>query len=446
MEVKESGLHFQFVSWRVPQFPRAIEYPPEVIDEIRAFASDELLQLSSGGQEVGGVLFGTRRDDLIRILTWRPIACEHTQGEGLRLSYNDRMNLAVQLEMARQNPDLKDLRPLGWFVSHLNGSVSLSPTDLETYNGFFPEAWQVTLVICPQGSGCAQAGFFVREADQKVQSESSYQCFELKPLQPSPSPTAVAPPAPEAAPIAKPVQADVPVRVTRVTPVEPAEPVSLTPARETRAPVLPSPSFPSPSFEIDERVPTHERWLWAIPVLLALGIAGFMLYQRRAPSPNSAIALRASNEAQTVQLAWDASSRAVRDSDRGEIEIQDGGRNSQVSLTADQLRAGKMSYLPQSGDVSFVMTIYPANGEPLHDSTRFLAPLFHAPTEPPQLLTTGPPAAPNSERDALQRQVQQLKDDLGKERAHATELQNLVRILENRLGIPSENPASEQRR
>ncbi len=455
MEVKESGLHFQFVSWRVPQFPRAIEYPPEVIDEIRAFACDELLQLSSGGQEVGGVLFGTRRDDLIRILTWRPIACEHTQGEGLRLSYNDRMNLAVQLEMARQNPDLKDLRPLGWFVSHLNGAVSLSPTDLETYNGFFPEGWQVTLVICPQGGGCAQAGFFVREADQKVQSESSYQCFELKPLQPGPSPTVVAPPEPKAAlqsvekaqpaPIAQPVQADAPAPQppppSMRTPVEPAKPVSLT-----AAPVLPSSSFPSPSFEVEERVPTHERWLWAIPILLALGIAGFMLYQRRAPSPNSAIALRASNEAQTVQLAWDVSSRAVRDSDRAEIEIQDGGKNSQVSLTADQLHAGKMSYLPQSGDVSFVMTIYPANGEPLHDSTRFFAPLFHAPTEPPQLLTSSPSAAPDSERDALQQQVQQLKEDLGKERARETELQNLVRILENRLGIQSEKPGIEQRR
>src|SRR5580700_2462171 len=126
---------FQFAFWRVPQFPRAIEYPLEVMEEIRAFACDELLQLSHGGDEVAGVLFGTRREDLIRILTWRPIACDHTQGEGLRLSYNDRMNLAVQLEVARQNPDLRDLRPAGWFVSHSNGSVSLSAPDLEIYNG-----------------------------------------------------------------------------------------------------------------------------------------------------------------------------------------------------------------------------------------------------------------------------------------------------------------------
>src|SRR5271166_5798177 len=107
MAVKELGPQYQFVSWTVPQFPRAIEYPLVVMEEIRAFACDELLQLSHGGDEVGGVLFGTRHEGLIRILTWRPIACEHTQGAGLRLSHNDRLNLAVQLEVARQNPDLK---------------------------------------------------------------------------------------------------------------------------------------------------------------------------------------------------------------------------------------------------------------------------------------------------------------------------------------------------
>src|ERR1700733_4419629 len=182
MPVKELDPHFEFASWRVPEFHRSIEYPSEVMEEIRAFACDELINLSHGGDEVGGVLFGTRRDDLIRVLTWRPIACEHNQGESLKLSYNDRMNLAVQLEMARKNSDLKDLRPLGWFVSRLEGDVSLSASDLDIYSGFFPESWQVTLVICPQGGGRARAGFFVREADDKVQAEASYQCFELQPL------------------------------------------------------------------------------------------------------------------------------------------------------------------------------------------------------------------------------------------------------------------------
>src|SRR3984893_6475881 len=100
MPVKQLSAELQFASWRVPQFARAIEYPFEVMEEIRAFACDELLQLSHGGDEVGGVLFGTRREDLIRILTWRPIACDYTAGEGLQLSYAERMNLAGQTEEA----------------------------------------------------------------------------------------------------------------------------------------------------------------------------------------------------------------------------------------------------------------------------------------------------------------------------------------------------------
>jgi hypothetical protein len=235
---------------------------------------------------------------------------------------------------------------------------------------------------------------------------------------------------------------------------------SAPPAQElSAAPLQP------PSFDIDDRVPTHERWLWAIPIVLALGIAAFMLYQRRAPSPGASIALRASSEAHTVQLAWDSNSRVIRESEHGEIEINDGGKNSQVSLNSDQLHAGKMTYLPQSSDVSFVLTVHPSDGDPIQDSTRFVAPGFSAPTQPPQLLPANPaPAAtapvttpapapvtapapqPSADQEALTQQVQQLKGDLSKERARADELQNLVRILENRLGIPHEAPRTERRR
>src|SRR5580698_7571899 len=436
MQTKELGLHFEFASWRVPQFSRAIEYPLEVMEEIRAFVCDELLQLSHGGDSVGGVLFGTRR-------------------EGLKLSYNDRMNLAVQLEVARQNSDLKDLRPVGWFVSHLHAGVSLSASDLETYNGFFPESWQVTLVICPQGRGHAQAGFFLREADGKLQTEASYQVFELAPLNlpeapepEAPSKAAIAP-APEPAPVEKPPAAK--LQEPEAAKPEVAKPEvakrSQSQPENLPAPVFPAMPLEAQSFEVEEDLPARERWLWAIPIALALAIAAFLLYQRRDPSPNAAISLRAISEAQTVELAWDANSRLIRDADHAEMEINDGAKDSHVSLTSDQLHAGKMSYLPQSNDVGFSMTVYPANGEPTHDSARLVAPVANAPQEPPQLLQSNPPPTPapspepsGGENAALEQQVQQLKEEVGKERARADGLQNLVRIIENRLGISSTVP------
>jgi len=417
MPAKGPGPESQFASWRVSQLAPAIEYPLEVMEEIRAFACDELLRLSHGGDDVGGVLFGTRRDDLICIVTWRPMASDHTQGQGLRLSSGDRMNLAVQLEMARRNRDLKDLRPVGWFVSHVRGEVSLSPSDLEIYHSFFPEAWQVALVICPKGDGRAQAGFFGREPGNKVLADASYQCFDLEP----PRSAAMAATAAAASP---PQFLPRPMPDNHVEASGPASP----------PPEIPQAPYWPPSFGIEEKLPTRERWIWAIPIVLALGIAAFMLHQQHT-SPGAAIALRALSEAQTVQLAWDANSRPVRDSGHTEIQIEDGGSSSLVSLTADQLHAGKIFYLPQSNDLGFVMTVYPANGEPIQDFTRLIAPTPASPAQPTRQIPAGPP-----EEQAIEQQVRQLREALGKERARADELQNLVRILENRLGIPYEAP------
>ena len=48
--------------------------------------------------------------------------------------------------------------------------------------------------------------------------------------------------------------------------------------------------------------------------------------------------------------------------------------------------------------------------------------------------------SPAGEQTALQQQVRDLEDDLARERARADKLQNLVRVLETRLGIKSKTP------
>jgi len=212
--------------------------------------------------------------------------------------------------------------------------------------------------------------------------------------------------------------------------------------KEAPRPVQPPQEIPTPSFELDEGPPSRERWMWAIPIVLALAIAGVLLYQR-SPSAARSIGLKATNEAQTVQFVWDAKSPVVRDSHRGDLEISDAGKTATIPLTSDQLHSGKMSYLPQSSEVSVVMTVYPASGDPIHDSTTLVAPMFPLPTEPPQLL----PAEKGDSgvaRDALQNQVRQLRDDLAKERAHTTEQQNLIRILEDRLGIKPDEAKAQR--
>jgi len=397
----------EFVSWSAPQVASTIEYPPGVMEEIRAYACDSLLQLSHAGREVGGVLFGSQRPGAVRIVTWRPIACEYAEGDALRLSQSDRMTLAVQFETARRNPELKELRPVGWFVSHHQG-VAMTPSDAEIYSGFFPESSQVTLVIQPTGDGQAEAGFFVRNADGSVQSESSHKTFLLEP--------AIAPPAG-------------------------LPPAAFTP--NVANPAVMAPAVAPPAFKTDEPLPARERWLWAIPIALALGIAGWLLNmsalkpRAQKPAESSPVAFRVSSgTGRAAELEWDSNSRAVRDSDRGEIDITDGGKSSQVALSSDQLRSGKMTYVAQSGDVGFDLVLYPGNGAPLHETTRLIAPEFNAPVEPAA-------SSASAQDGALSKRVQQLTEELRKERARADRLQNLNRILENRLGVQPEAPKTE---
>jgi JAB1/Mov34/MPN/PAD-1 ubiquitin protease len=447
-----TSTEFEFASWSAPQAAWTIEYPLEVMDEIRAYACNELLQLSHGGAEVAGVMFGSQRSGVIRILTWRPIASEYTEGNTLKLSHRDRMNLAVQLEVARGNPELKDLRPLGWFVSHPNGEVSMTSSDLEVYSGFFPESSQMTFVIRPTERGCAEAGFFMREADGSVRSDASYQNIMLEPLHSKPTPANdreepasqearalesngvlpnVPTPSPAAPSLDAPNLTNPRFATPRFTPPSFAAPSPAAP--RLAAPSVSPPDQSDPIFDIEEPVPTRERWLWAIPIALALGLAAWSLYHRQKPVETSPLAFRiSSNAARTVQLEWNPKSPALRDAEHGEIDITDDGKTTQVPLSSNQLHSGRMAYIRQSNDVGFQLNAYPESRAPVHETARLIAPASSASTQPPQLLP--------SEDEAAQRKVLQLTEELRKERARTLELENLNRILMNRLGIQPDPP------
>ena len=150
-----------------------------VIDEIRQVVADGFQRLQRGGIEVGGVLYGTREDRIVRILAMREIACEHARGPTFHLSDNDRAALTAQLARDKEDMRLEGLLVVGWFLSHTRSDVTLQQSDLDTYNAFFPEPWQVTMVVHPGRAGAMRAGFFVREPDGTVKGERSYQEFNF---------------------------------------------------------------------------------------------------------------------------------------------------------------------------------------------------------------------------------------------------------------------------
>jgi len=88
-----SGARDQTVSessvWSASGHAVSIEYLAILMEEVRAYATDGLNRIRRGGLEVGGVLYGVRNGDRIRILAWRPLDCEHAEGPGFLLSPKD---------------------------------------------------------------------------------------------------------------------------------------------------------------------------------------------------------------------------------------------------------------------------------------------------------------------------------------------------------------------
>src|ERR1700722_2282575 len=132
----------KFGSWTVPESPVDIEYSLVVIDEIRQVVADGFQRLQRGGIEVGGVLYGTREDRVVRILAMREIACEHARGPTFHLSDTDRAALTAQLERDKEDMRLEGLLVVGWFLSPTRSDVTLQQSDLDTYGAFFLAPWQ----------------------------------------------------------------------------------------------------------------------------------------------------------------------------------------------------------------------------------------------------------------------------------------------------------------
>jgi hypothetical protein len=411
--VTEQAAEFIFGSWSTPEIQLTIEYPLEVLDEIRAAVCDGLQQLSHGGLEVGGVLFGVQRESTLRILTWRPISCEHAHGPSLRLSARDRIDLARLMEVAKSDSDLAGLHPAGWFLSHARSDIFLTESDLEIFHAFFPEPWQVTLVLRPSRSGAARAGFFLREADGSLRSESSYKDFVAEPLHRAGAPE------------------EQTGRRSRDLPLELTAPRNRPQSGSAAVPAIPEPIriVEPPRFLTQKRRSLGRgRWLWAIPGSLALIIAGVLLKEWFLTTPQQPFSFRAYDSGATAEIQWDPNSASIQAARSAALDVKDGGETQHYSLTPDQLRAGKMTYLRHSADLELRMTVFPAEGASLQEYARVVG----AATTP---ASSSDVTQIPSDRDSLEAEVKQLREELRKEKSRADQAQEALRILQNRIAV-----------
>ncbi len=186
----------QWVGWRVEDPPCTVEFPRSVMETVRSAAMEGLHRLARGGLEVGGLLLGVRDGSAVRILDTRPVACEHAFGPSFTLSPRDEAALGMQIASLTPEPGAAGPTVVGWYHTHTRSDICLSDTDLEIFDRYFPEPWQVALVVRPDKLRPARAGFFFREPDGTLRRESSYGVFELQPVSMAPKPEGEVQPAP----------------------------------------------------------------------------------------------------------------------------------------------------------------------------------------------------------------------------------------------------------
>jgi proteasome lid subunit RPN8/RPN11 len=172
----------EFGCWRVEGQPLVVEYSRAVLEALRKEVVEAFHKLARGGLEVGGVLFGKRSGNTMRILASRPLACEHATGPGFALSERDEAALRQLAESAATDPDLAGMAAVGWYHSHTRSGLFLSEEDVGIWNRHFPEPWQAALVLHPEKMKPTRAAFFFREAGGAARTDPGQLEFEVEPL------------------------------------------------------------------------------------------------------------------------------------------------------------------------------------------------------------------------------------------------------------------------
>jgi proteasome lid subunit RPN8/RPN11 len=380
-------------AWNLEGHPWVVEYSLAALNEIGADAVEGLYRLRRGGVEIGGALFGTREPDRIRVTAYRPLACEYAFGPTFLLSERDFAALKALLGSAKDDAALHSLEPLGWYHSHTRTGIALSIRDLEVFERFFPEPWQVALVIQPAHFGPSRGGFFVREKDGSLQAESCHREFLIEPPR-----RANKPALPDG-------QASAPANSPRQRIELPPEAVgeAAQPDREPQ----------SSTFEVTEEPPvlgqvqaarrTPWKWLSAFAgiALLACG-AWFGWEYLPAMKSNDTVTLRVLDADGQLFIEWDRNAKAIRQVRGAALEIQDGEDLTIVPLDAPRVLLGSVTYKRRS---EYVDIRFRAAGRPVGETVRFIGqPVPYKPT-PQEVEVT-------RERDQLRKVNESLRAEL----------------------------------
>ena len=433
-----------FGTWSVPASPIIVEYSVVVVEEIRHEVAEGFQKLSRGGIEVGGLLYGVREGPTVRITAIRASACEHAAGPAFRLSERDRATLREQLRLDREDPRLKGLECVGWYVSHTRSEITLTESDQEIFSTYFGQPWQVALVVRPSRGGNMRAGFFVRNEDGSLAPTQSYLEFNFPDRMAGMPEHRVPfserrPPEPRASYRA--VEQTIPAtpEAPRVSPAASIRPVSSIPTSTMSSPgmtslfgepatPLESPDLTSKNGTKTSKAGSGKKWIWlaAVLIIIAVMVAAGARYLSL-PIPNESMALSVLEREGQLNIEWNPSAAPISKAVRGTLEIADGTKSQTIPLAPADLAQGKFAYKRASGDIQVRMSVEAPNGTKLQEASRFLGP---------------PPAAGNADelkaleqrRDELDAEVARLKQSNDQQAQRIQQLERTLKILQTRPG------------
>ena len=389
------GDTFEYGSWKVDGQTLLVEYSNSVLDNIGATMAGAFRKNVGAGAQIGGVLFGKHGGGFVRIQAWRPLPLDEPDGLRSSLSSADELNLQTLIRSFNHDSKLRGLVPVGWTQSTFRRNMALEDVALDLYSRYFPEAWQVVLLIRPSFQRPTMAGFFFRESDGTIRTSSCYREFVLMP--PGHGSTSRAP-EPEAID-------EQPDPAEETAPPTFIEQLAEKPGGRSRAP----------------------RWMLVAVLVLLAGAGAFFglsrLLRREAQPPS----LKLSEVGQQLRIEWDRAAEGVKDARSATLVITDDSEKTEKNLGLEELRGGSVTYQRRGADVSVRMSFMSPGQPPVLQSARFL----------------GQPAGPQSELLELRNQVEELeqelksaKEGLRKERTHANQLNDALKAMQKRTSEP----------
>jgi TonB family protein len=246
--------------WEDPGDSIMIQVTLDLVEKLGA-AVQQGLGTGPRGVEIGGILLGRTLPGFgrsILIEDFEPTPCEHLRGASYTLSPDDKQVLGRHL--ARR----KARQVVGYFRSHTRPGLYLDLDDFAVFSRYFPEAWQVMLLVRPSTDGPAAGGFFFWE-EGDVNRRSTYREFPF----------------------------DRTLLATGDFPITGGQPAIVPAARP--APVL----LPKPKSQARRKLPPLP-WV-VVPVIAILFlIAGFFVSEKQEPTPAEAPAATANPPAEPV--------------------------------------------------------------------------------------------------------------------------------------------------